>query len=51
MTVARNSPPSEGGTTVDFVGRSSVVDAAIRKSLENSWAIQGISEPALTAVK
>ena len=40
MTVVRNSPPSVGGTTVDFVGRSSVVDAAIKKSLENSWATQ-----------
>lgn len=40
MTVVRNSPPSVGGTTVDFVGRSSVVDAAIKKSLGNSWATQ-----------
>lgn len=40
MTAVRNLPPSGGGTTVDFVGRSSVVDAAIRKSLENSWATQ-----------
>lgn len=40
MTVVRNSPPSVGGTTVDSVGRSSVVDAAIKKSLENSWATQ-----------
>lgn len=40
MTVVRNSPPSGGGTTVGFVGKSFVVDAAIRKSLENSWATQ-----------
>jgi len=40
MTAVRNSPPSGGGTIVDFVGRSFVVDAAIKKSLENSWATQ-----------
>lgn len=40
MTVVRNSPLSGGGTTVGFVGKSFVVDAAIRKSLENSWATQ-----------
>ncbi|XP_041326413.1 major facilitator superfamily domain-containing protein 4A [Pyrgilauda ruficollis] len=41
-TVVRNSPLSEGGTTVDSVGRSFVVDAAIRKSLENSWVTQAL---------
>lgn len=51
MTVMRNLPLLGADTIADCVGKFSAVVAAIKKSLENLWVIQGTSEPVHTVEK